>query len=164
MMKQVIEQCPPELWLSGEAPPVFPKEGPPPPTRSCYFWQVAYHGLFYVHLYSQPRHEDFVPWERHRTNLHYLALSVEEKAEMAEPVEPYSQAELQEYANFLQQYLNEVVPGLDLEGPSGFYWLPFSKLELQFYSLRHLQGHVGELSERLLVNGGGEIRWVGRKR
>jgi len=38
---------------------------------------------------------------------------------------------------------------LNLEAESGFHWLPFSKLELQLYNLRHIQQHVGELYERL---------------
>jgi hypothetical protein len=168
MLKQVIQKCPADLWLAGDPPVIVPEEGPGqparPPATPVYFWQVAYHSLFYVHLYLQPTEADFVSWERHRANVHFLALSPEEKAEMAEVVEPYTRAELLEYATFLQEYLDGAVRRLDFEAPSGFYWLPFNKLELQFYSLRHLQGHVGELSERLMVNGGGEIGWVGRKR
>ena len=44
---------------------------------------------------------------------------------------------------------------------SGFSWLPFGKLELQFYSIRHVQHHTGELCERLGTTGDIEVGWVG---
>ena len=47
------------------------------------------------------------------------------------------------------QQVVERVTQLDLEAHSGFEWLPFGKLELQIYSIRHLQQHTGELMERL---------------
>jgi hypothetical protein len=47
-----------------------------------------------------------------------------------------------------------------MNAESGFHWLPFNKLELQFYNIRHLQQHVGELSEQLSDKTGLEIRWV----
>jgi len=52
---------------------------------------------------------------------------------------------------------------MDLEAESGFHWLPFDKLELQFYNIRHVQQHTGELSERLGAKGEIEVRWVGKK-
>jgi hypothetical protein len=36
-----------------------------------------------------------------------------------------------------------------LEAPSGFPFLPFNKLELQFYNIRHTQHHTGQLADRL---------------
>jgi hypothetical protein len=67
-----------------------------------------------------------------------------------------------EYLALIQQQVRAIVPTLDLEAPSGFYWLPFNKLELQFYSMRHMQLHVGELAERLWDQAGVEVGWVGR--
>jgi len=57
MLKQAIEQCPDELWDGGQAVP---------------FWQVAYHTLYYTHLYLQQREEDFRPWEHHGKEHHDL--------------------------------------------------------------------------------------------
>jgi hypothetical protein len=151
MMKQVISKCPADLWLDDSAPNPF--------------WQVTYHALFFVHFYLQPAENDFIPWANGRPNYHFLALSPEEAAELPDVLEPYTTAELLDYATWLQQYLDEIVPRLDFAGPSGFPWLPFTKLEQQFYSVRHLQGHVGELSQRLIAhNSNLEIQWVGRKR
>jgi hypothetical protein len=48
----------------------------------------------------------------------------------------------------------------NMDKESGFSWLPFDKLELQFYNIRHLQHHVGELSDSL-GRVGVEIDWVG---
>ena len=42
----------------------------------------------------------------------------------------------------------------------GFYWLPFNKLELQFYNIRHIQQHTGELYERLGTRENIELDWV----
>ena len=52
---------------------------------------------------------------------------------------------------------------MNLEAESGFDWLAFNKLELQFYNIRHLQQHVGELCERLGM-GKVDVDWVGMKR
>lgn len=59
--------------------------------------------------------------------------------------------------------INDLVNALDLEADSGFYWLEFSKFELQFYNIRHLMQHTGELAERLWQSAGIEIRWVGHR-
>jgi hypothetical protein len=40
MLKQAIVKCPESMW-----------DAPDPPNR---FWQLAYHTLFYTHLYLQP--------------------------------------------------------------------------------------------------------------
>ena len=50
---------------------------------------------------------------------------------------------------------------MDLEAEAGFYWLPFDKLELQIYNIRHIHQHTGELCERLGAQGGIEVGWVG---
>jgi hypothetical protein len=50
-----------------------------------------------------------------------------------------------------------------LDAASGFDWLPFTKFELQLYSIRHIQQHVGELMERLGERAM-EIDWVGSYR
>lgn len=53
--------------------------------------------------------------------------------------------------------------GNSLHAESGFYWLPFDKLELQFYNIRHIQQHTGEHCERLGAYGEIEVGWVGMK-
>ncbi len=145
MLKHAIEECPEALW-SG---PEYRNE----------FWQVAYHVLFYAHLYLQPSEEDFIPWEKHKEGNRILGSSGEE----SDAAEPYSKEEILEYLELCHVQAEEQVTAMDLTAESGFYWLPFDKLELQFYNIRHLQQHTGELCERLGANGDFEAVWVGRK-
>ncbi len=146
MLKQAVEACPEPLWSDARY------ESP--------FWHVAYHALFYAHLYLQPTEKDFVPWEKHQEGLASLASSEGEGYRG----EWYSKGDVLTYLALCRQQVEEQVAALDLEAESGFYWLPFDKLELQFYNIRHIQQHTGELYERLGATGGPELGWVGTKR
>jgi hypothetical protein len=53
------------------------------------------------------------------------------------------------------------VLSLDFDAPSGFFWLPFSKLELQLYNIRHVQHHTGQLIDRLRTVAGIGVARVG---
>jgi len=139
MLKQAILKCPDSLW----AEPKYKNE----------FWQVAYHALFYTHLYLQPTGKEFVAWVRHKENYNRLGPGKE----------PYSRAEILEYWEICQEQVDLQMAVVDMEAPSGFDWLPFNKLELQIYNLRHLNQHLGELCERLGVAGDIDIGWVGSK-
>jgi hypothetical protein len=145
MMAQVIEACPDDLWLDT--------------AESSPFWRVAYHALFYVHLYLQPTEADFVPWTKHYHEVQYLGKK--DWREGLEGARPYTRQEVLDYLAFCHDQVDAIVPNLDFEGASGFSWLPFTKLETQIYNIRHLQGHVGELAHRLDVIGI-ETGWVGR--
>jgi len=145
MLKQAITKCPDSLWAA--------------PEYKNQFWHVAYHALFYTHFYLHPREEDYVPWEKHRDK--YVSLRSEPKVEKVQ--DPYSKDELLAYLQFCTERVGEMVDALDLEGESGFYWLPFDKLELQFYNIRHIMEHTGELGERLGAKGEVEVEWVGMK-
>ncbi len=145
MLKQAIEGCPESLW--GD------------PEYKNPFWHTAYHVLFYTHLYLQISEEEFVPWEKHKDEYRSLDSSGEE----SEFGEPYSKEEILEYHRLCCGQVEEQVTSLDLEAESGFYWLPFDKLQLQFYNIRHIQHHTGELYERLGTLGDFELKWVGTK-
>jgi hypothetical protein len=148
MLKQTIENCPDALWDR--------------PTDTNKYWHVAYHAIFYVHLYLQPTGEDFHPWEKHRDEYQFMGRVPWPPHDEPKIGEPYSKAEMLEYLAFCQQQIIEIVPQLNLQAESGFSWLPFGKLELQFYNIRHLQQHTGELAERL-GQAGIDIHWVGAK-
>ena len=77
---------------------------------------------------------------------------------------PYTKEEVLAYLEFCQGRVDSMVDALDLEAESGFYWLPFSKLELQFYNIRHIQQHAGELADRLGISENIEIDWVGMRK
>jgi hypothetical protein len=141
MLSQAIMRCPDALWdeRSYKNP----------------FWNVGYHALFYTHLYLQPTQKDFVAWSKHRAGYH--------NPDQGSAGEPYGREEILEYLQLCREQVEKQVPSLEMDAPSGFSWLPFSKLELQFYSVRHLQQHIGELCERLGTTGGVEVDWVATK-
>jgi len=140
MLRQAIEKCPDTLWV--DAGYVNP------------FWHVVYHVLFYTHFYLHPMEGDFVPWLKHRDEITSLAPSVEDE-------KPFSKEDLLEYLVLCLDQVDAQVDAMDLEAESGFYWLPFNKLELQFYNIRHIMQHAGELCERLGSHGEIEVDWVG---
>ncbi|MCL4832382.1 MAG: DinB family protein [Caldilineaceae bacterium] len=139
MLEQTIQRCPESVWYDQT-----------PKNRA---WNITYHALFYTHLYLQPTLEEFVPWPKHR----------EEANRMPIIADPYSQADVLEYLAFCRGEVDRCTAALDLEAASGFHWLPFGKLELQFYSLRHLMMHLGEVADRLGAQAI-EVEWRGMKR
>ena len=149
MLAQTIERCPAGLWTEGSRPSPY--------------WRVAYHALFYCHFYLQPTMADFRGWAKHRKDHQLLGDRLPFPPHTPiPPGEPYTPTELLEYLEACRAEVDRLVPTLDLDAPSGFEWLPFGKLELQLYSIRHLMQHVGELGERLNAEAGVEIDWVGR--
>ena len=68
--------------------------------------------------------------------------------------------ELLDYALFCHSEVNRQMPRVDFEAPSGFYWLTFSKFELQLYNLRHLAHHTGQLADRLHSQANLGVAWV----
>ncbi len=143
MLKQAMIKCPPARWddLQGRKR----------------FWLVAYHALFYTHLYLSDDLNNFKPWEKYRKGIHRLGSSPDK----AETGEPYSREEMLEFLEFCRQTVVEKVSSQNLEAESGFEWLPFNKLELQLYNIRHLQHHAAELIEWLGANEGIDVDWVG---
>ena len=145
MLKQAIAKCPASLW-----------DDPADATR---FWHIAYHALFYTHLYLQDSRDAFRPWVKHKEK--YESLDAFHGS--PEQVESFSQADLLEYLELCQQQVEAGLDPFNAEAASGFFWLPCSKLELQFYNIRHLQQHIGELMERLGTRAHVEVGWVGMK-
>jgi hypothetical protein len=140
MLRQAIEKCPESMWLDTSY------KNP--------FWRVAYHTIIYTHFYLHPKEADFVPWKKHIDEFQGFN-------PLPEGQQPYTKAEVLEYLELCLDQVDEKVDALDLEGESGFYWLPFNKLELQFYNIRHIMQHTGELCERLGAHGEVEVGWVG---
>lgn len=147
MLRQAVLACPPEMWNDS--------------AHKNRFWHVAYHAVFYAHIYLYPTEEDFQPWEKTRENYQFMGALPFPPDDQMSPEFAYSQADVLEYLELVKGLIAPVVASLDLQGPSGFYWLPFSKLELQFYSMRHVMQHAGELYERLGRERGLELHWVG---
>ncbi len=146
MIQQAIAKCPDFVWNDID--------------DKNKFWHIAYHALFFTHLYLQDSEQSFKPWNRHRKDYQFLGSIPWSPDKIPQIDDPYDKTELLEYLTSCQQQIAERVPQLNLEATSGFNWLPFNKLELQFYNLRHLQQHIGELMERLGSRAKMEIDWV----
>lgn len=144
MLKQAILACPESLWRN--------------PADHNKFSQVAYHALFYTHLYLLESESAFQFWSGHREE---YRLSGDEPTASSETA---AKATVLEYLAFCQDTVIAQVSTMTLDAPSGFDWLPFNKFELQLYSIRHIQHHVGELMERLGSRAGIELDWIGTYR
>ena len=146
MVEESIRRCPLDLWQAAPA--------------TGRFWQIAYHALFYTQLYLQESEQTFHPWQGHRAESQYLGPVGWDNNRLPEIGEPYTQEEMLEYVAFCREEVERRLHDIDFGAPSGFDWLPFNKLELQVYNIRHLQQHIGELDARLSERGI-ETGWVG---
>jgi hypothetical protein len=146
MLEETIRRCPDDLWVD--------------PQTKDQFWQIAYHALFFTHLYLQESQAAFQPWAKHRKDYHNLGPIAWDGNRLPEIGEPYTPGEVLEYLAFCRDEIETRLRATDFAGASGFDWLPFDKLELQIYTIRHLQHHMGELGARLSGRGI-EIGWVG---
>lgn len=146
MLNEAVTACPDAIWND--------------PGDKVKFWHIAYHALFYTHLYLQESERAFVPWSKHREGYNVIG-QPSQGSPSACDADPYDKNTILEYLDLCRRQVAERVPQLDPDGHSGFYWLPMSKLELQIYTIRHIQQHTGELMERLGARAGIEIDWVG---
>lgn len=144
MLRETIELCPADLWTAGEARP---------------FWRIAYHALYYTHLYLQPDEAAFQPWDKHRPECHFLQWGPEEEPNA---YSAYTQAEMLDYWRLCDRMIDAGVDRLDLEAPEcGFSWYSMPKLEHQMMNIRHLQQHTGQLAE-LLNQAEVDTSWIGK--
>lgn len=144
MLRLPIEACPDELWNAGV-----------PPRQ---FWRVAYHALYYSHLYLEQSTETHVPWPKERDNIAHF-----DDDEPLNPA-PTSKADLLEYWQEIDDSVDAKVDALDLEAQeSGFSWYKnFPKLDHQLVNLRHIQEHAGQLRDRMM-EAGIDMDWVSRR-
>lgn len=142
MAKQAIERCPDLVWTGGE----FPRN----------YWRIVYHALAYAHLYLYPNLESWQSWSKHRQECTYL------DGDDIPVMEPYSKAELAGYVELIESEVNAQIEAMDFsEEWCGYKWYPqVSRIELMVLSLRHLHGHLGQLTE-ILISHGLDVDWLG---
>ena len=150
MMRGAIESCPDELWDAsvGRHP----------------FWLIAYHGLYYTDLYLNQNETTFAPPEFGRPDEHYMEKRPRPPHERIEIGEPYSKEQLLGYADHCRQRIISIVSAETAEtlaAAAEFSWIPFSRLELHLYNMRHLQHHVAQLSLELKFQTGAGVDWIG---
>lgn len=151
MLADCVERCPDDLWSAGAHPRPF--------------WRVAFHAAFFAQLYLGQDSAAFRPWPGHREDVGALLSDPTEVEpyEMPEEIEPYTRQEMLGYVAYVDSLVDPTVDALDLSAPStGFSWYKdMTKLSHELLNLRHVQGHVGQLSE-LLMSSGIDTDWISR--
>ena len=136
MLRETVERCPTDEWSNA--------------SHKNAFWQVAYHTLFFAHLYLQRDEAGFQRWGQHRGDGDGTKGA------------PYTQAQVLEYRSYCDHIVDSAVDSLDLDSAeSGFSWYRMSKLEHQFVNIRHIQHHGGQL--RIVSVPRGHRHQVGRR-
>jgi len=151
MVRIAVEKCPDQLWYDQT------------PTNA--FWQVAYHTVFFAHLYLQQNEAAFKPWPGHQGRVQHgdaIPGAADPNSVLPLIPAPYSRAEVLAYCDYCHSLLDDAVDALDLEAPtSGFSWYTASKFEHQLVNLRHIQHHAAQLADRLRAELDIGIQWVG---
>jgi hypothetical protein len=145
MLRAAIRRCPDELWTSrgGHANP---------------FWRIAYHTLYYTHLYLQPNNRAFRPWAHHQRGIQHMD-------KPPKTWRPYTKAEVLAYWSICKSLVDDAVDALDLNDPqSGFSWYKIPKMEHQIVNIRHVQYHQAQLADRLRVATGAGVNWADARR
>lgn len=149
MLEESIRACPPAAWDD--------------PAHKNRCWRIAYHALFYTDFYLSESEGRFTPWERAQPEANFLGPLPWPPHRDPKPVKPYAPDDLQSYAEKIRGSLSDRIRSLPLDGPSGFPWLPFSRLELHIYNIRHIQHHAGQMIERLRGSIGIGVGWIGQR-
>jgi hypothetical protein len=133
MLKNVITSADDDTWYNKSE-------------KHPHFWHIVYHTLFCTDSYLYKDRESFIPWEKHRKDYHFLGNSPFPPYSKPDISNPYTKSEMLEYLEKILSTLKEKIEETDLEAESGFFWVPVNKLELQFYNIRHIQHHAGQLA------------------
>ncbi len=157
MLAECVEKCPEDLWLAGEPPRAF--------------WRIVWHAAYFTQSYVAPNEAAFngsvADWPLAVRTV--LGVSETQQASAIEPYElqegvtPLTRQEMQDYIAYVRGLIDATVESLDLDSQeTGFSWYPnMSKLSHELMNLRHLQGHVGQLSELLMARGI-DVAWIAK--
>lgn len=149
MLRECIERADEEVWHS-----VVGKFA---------YWHIVYHVLQTTDLYLSRDEATFRPRPFHREGYELLGKPFwagdQEEVALDQPYDPDT---LTGYVDTCRAKAKRVLgdeTAVTLEGPSGFSWLEFSRLELHFYIIRHLQHHTGQLVATLRRHRDERIEW-----
>lgn len=152
MLRQCVELCPDDMWTAGAHP------------RSYY--RIVFHCAFFTQLYIGQNQAAFQPWPDRREDWHpglWEDPAYMEPYELPEDSPEYTREEMIQYIDYVDSLVDPIVDALDLDtDDSGFYWYEdISKLSHELMNLRHIQGHVGQLSELLMSRDPAmEVEWI----
>lgn len=154
MLRDAIEKCPDVAWMADD--------------RSNACWQIAYHVLFYTHLYLHRDETSFTPWAQHQADVQFPSgLTGGPKTDSALPPfpKPYTKAQVLDYLEVCDRMVDDAIDAADLEASEcGFWWYKMGKLEHQFVNIRHIQHHTAQLCDRVRNAADVGVAWVGASR
>jgi hypothetical protein len=144
MLKEAINQCPDSFWTA-----VLWDDAED--ARFGQYWFIAYHALFWLDLYLTGASEGFKP------PAPFIRGSL--------PESPYPKDVILKYLHECRQKCQSVIEGLSDEKAQQichFEWMEPSFLELQLYTMRHIQEHSSQLRFFLGRQGIATNDWVAR--
>ena len=154
MLREAVELCPDRTWDD--------------PRHRNRTWQIAYHALYFTRYYGgrDEHHDSF--WEGHRRgtqNDDGILGPPDPKSDKPHGPAPYTKAEVLACLDFVVRGVDAAVDDLDLAAKEcGFPWYKLTKLEHQWMTVRHLQHHTGQISERIRAEADLGMKWVGSRR
>ena len=143
-----IDRCPEAVWNSR--------------VGNHLFCQVAFHALFYVDYYLEPREGSFREQPFHRDHPRFFR-DYEEFEDRA-PQLLYDKPSIETYLEHCRKKAVETIASEtadSLVAPAEFKRRTFSRAELHVYSIRHIQHHAGQLSLRLRLDAKEDVPWIG---
>jgi hypothetical protein len=146
MLGDVINLCPDELWT-------VKVYNDPDDERYGQFWFIAYHTLRWLDLYLTGTREGFTPPAPFIVG--------------ALPEQPYTKNQILGYLGACRAKCQSTIEALTDERaqqPCVFEWMEPGFLELQLYSMRHVQEHAAQLSLALGQHGVTGMDWVASAR
>jgi len=142
MLDDAISLCPENLWEA-----VLWDD--PDDARYGQFWFVAYHSLFWLDLFFTGSREGFAP------PAPFVSGALPEK--------PYTKDEVRNYLKSCRQKCKLLIESLTDEKVAQictFSWMELPFLELQLYSMRHIQEHAAQLNLILGQNHVEGLDWI----
>lgn len=146
MLEDAIVLCPDQLW----GMTVWEDRDEP---RYGQFWFVAYHTLSWLDLFLTGSKEGFSPPPPFIRGVL--------------PEQPYPKAQILSYLSVCRSRCHATITGLTEAKAAQrcvFEWMEPSFLELQLYSMRHVQEHAAQLNLVLGQQGVSGIDWVAQAR
>ncbi len=151
MLAECVEKCPEDMWTAGTHPRPF--------------WRIAFHAAFFTQLYLGQDESVFEPWPGcHGIDPTLFTDPANlEPYELPEEARACTKREISDYIGFVDFRVDALVDSLDLDrNDAGIPWYEgISKLSHVLMNLRHIQGHVGQLSELLMARGI-DTDWIAR--
>jgi len=145
-LEDAINLCPDQLWTA-----VLWKD--PEDVQYGQFWFVAYHTLFWIDLYLTGSADGFAP------PAPFIRGALPEK--------PYTKDQIHTYLDHCRQKCQSTILMLTDEKASQrctFDWVEASFLEMQIYSMRHVQEHAAQLNLLLGQQGVSGEDWIPQAR